>query len=388
MAAYVPVRWVSPLLYTAVLAGGLYCAVAGLGSDRPPYWRTGAFAAGLAALVALDEVERRGGTRARHALLLAARCALIAAVVAVDPSELAQVLYVLLPFTAYFVFGRGVALSLGALCVAGLLVGYVVDAPLWYRDQERVSDLLMLCVGLVLALSMAGVAVGEQRARRALEEYAARIAELSAASERVRLAREIHDSLGHHLTAVSVQLELSSEFHDRDPDSARRAVDEARLSVKRALGDVRQSVRALRADPPGASLKSALADLTRTGRAAQDARSAPRVTLEVSGSEKGYGPQELSVLYRAAQEGLTNVRRHARATRVTVALRLGEDVARLVVTDDGCGFVPDGMAAGYGLLGMRERAHLVGGSVDVDSVPGAGTRLTVTVPRGGGGGDG
>ncbi|MFI7320666.1 sensor histidine kinase [Streptomyces venezuelae] len=377
MAVYVPVRRVSLLLYGAVLAGGFYHAAADLGPGRQPHWRTVAFAAGLAALVALDEVERRGGTRARHAVLLAARCVLIAAVVAVDASELAQVLYVLLPFNAYFVFGRGVALLLGALCVAALLAGYAVDAPEWYRDQEHVSDLLMLCVGLVLTLAMAAVAVGEQRARRALEEYAARVAELSAASERIRLAREIHDSLGHHLTAVSVQLELASELSGRDTESARRAVDEARLSVKRALGDVRQSVRTLRGDTPGTSLKSGLADLTRAGE-----------SLEVSGSEHGYEARELRVLYRAAQEGLTNARRHARATHVTVALRLGEDAARLVVTDDGCGFVPDGASAGYGLLGMRERAHLVGGSVDVDSAPGAGTRLTVTVPRGGGGGAG
>ncbi|WP_198351829.1 sensor histidine kinase [Streptomyces typhae] len=417
MAGYVPVPWVSPLLYGAVLAGGLYYAVAGIDPGREPsLWRLAGFTAGLVGLFAVESLARRVTTtrrrrpapvmspgpergagapptaqpppagaaspphtrdrHARHTWLLLARCALIAAVVALDVSGLAQVLFVLLPFTAYFVFGRGVALTLGALCVVGLLAGYVLTAPGWYRDLERVSDLLMLCVGLILALSMAAVAVGEQRARRALEEYAARVAELSAAAERNRLARDIHDSLGHHLTAVSVQLEIASEFRALEPEAARRAVDEARESVKRALGDVRRSVRALRDEPPRTSLAAAFADLARGGEAR------PRVTVEVDGVDGGYGTAELTALYRAAQEGLTNARRHARASRVTVSVRLAEHAARLVVSDDGCGFAPEEGTAGFGLLGMRERVHLVGGSVRIDSGPGAGTRLTVTVPRG------
>ncbi|OKI02310.1 hypothetical protein A6A06_14760 [Streptomyces sp. CB02923] len=375
MAAYVPVPWVSPLLYAAVLVCGLYYAVADLTpGPGPPIWRTAGFAAGLVALVALEVVERRGVV-ARACLPLLARGSLIAVVVVLDESGLAQALFVLLPFTAYFVFGRCAALALAALCVAGLLIGYALTEPGWYSEAERVSDLLMLCVGLILALSMAAVAIGEQRARRVLEKYAAQVAELSATAERNRLARDIHDSLGHHLTAVSVQLEIASEFRALEPDSAQRAVDEARLSVKRALGDVRQSVRALRGEETHKSLTVGLAGL------ACDDEARPHVTVQVDGSEDGYGPAELTALYRAAQEGLTNARRHARATRVTVAVRLTEHAARLVVSDDGCGFVPNGSVTGFGLLGMRERVHMVGGSVHIDSGPGAGTRLTVTVPR-------
>ncbi|WP_030019745.1 sensor histidine kinase [Streptomyces monomycini] len=376
MAAYVPVPWVSPLLYAAVLVGGLYYTVAGLApGPGPPLWRTAGFATGLAALVALETVERRG-LPVRACVPMLARVGLIAGVVALDESGLAQALFVLLPFTAYFVCGRGVALALAALCVAGLLTGYALTEPGWHRDVERVADLLMLCVGLILALSMAAVAIGEQRGRRALEQYAAQVADLSAAAERNRLARDIHDSLGHHLTAVSVQLQIASEFRILQPDSAQRAVDEARLSVKRALGDVRQSVRALRDEEPHRPLTAMLAGLARDGE------DRPQVTVQVDGAEDGYGPAELTALYRAAQEGLTNARRHARASRVTVAVRLTADAARLVVSDDGHGFTPDGAATGFGLVGMRERVHLVGGSVHIDSGPGKGTRLTVTVPRG------
>lgn len=377
MAVYVPVPWVSPLLYGAVLLGGLYYLAADLGdSSGLLSWRTAGFVAGLAALSALEVAGRRR-SEARVPLLLA-RCALTGAVVALDASELSQVLFVLLPFTAYFAFGRTAALVLGALCLAGLLSRYLLTAPGWYRDMEYVSDLLMLGIGLVLAISMAAVAVGEQRARRELQEYAAQIAELSATSERNRLARDIHDSLGHHLTAISVQLEIASEFRELDPDAAGRAMTEARQSVKLALGDVRQSVRTLRGEAARPSLSAALAGWARDGGAG------PRVTVEVLGDENGYGAAELTALYRAAQEGLTNALRHARASRVSVAVRLTEHTARLAVADDGCGFTPAEATAGFGLTGMRERLHLVAGSLDIDSRPGEGTRLTVVVPRGGG----
>ncbi|MGW0946027.1 sensor histidine kinase [Streptomyces sp. NPDC002623] len=376
MVAYVPVRWVSPLLYGVVLVGGLYSAVVGVGDGPgPAAWRTGGFVGAVGALFALEAVGRRWPV-ARVALL-SARCALIGAVVLLDASGLSQVLFVLVPFTAYFAFGRAAAVALGALCVGGLLTAYLLTAPGWYREQERVADLLMLCVGLVLAISMAAVAVGEQRARIELEAYAARVAELSAATERNRLARDIHDSLGHHLTAMSVQLEMAADFQSLDPDAARRALDEARRSVRLALGDVRQSVRALRDEATRPMLAVALAALAGDGTAAR-----PRVTVEVSGDEDGYGVAELTALYRAAQEAVTNARRHAGASEVAVVVRLDRGAARLEVTDDGRGFAPDAAVAGFGLLGMRERVHLVAGSVHVESSPGAGTRVTVAVPRG------
>ncbi|MGW0825928.1 sensor histidine kinase [Streptomyces sp. NPDC002845] len=377
MAAYVPVPWVAPLLYGTVLAGGLYYVAVGPGDGPlPGVWRVVGFVAGIAALFVVEAVAGRRPVRPGPKSLLPARCVLVGAVVACDVSELSQVLFVLPPFLAYFVFGRAAALGLAALSVLGMLTAYMLTAPGWYRDLEYVSDLLMLGVGLVLGISMAAVAVGEQRGRRELEEYAARVAELSAVTERNRLARDLHDSLGHHLTAMSVQLELASEIRALDPDSAERAVGEARRSLKLALGDVRQSVRALRGEAARPSLSAALAGLARDGAGAM-----PRVTVEVSGDEDGYGAAELTALYRAAQEGLTNARRHARASRVTVTVDLAPHAARLVVSDDGCGFRPERAAGGFGLLGMRERVQLVAGTVDLDSGPGEGTRLTVTVPR-------
>ncbi|MFC3821844.1 sensor histidine kinase [Planomonospora venezuelensis] len=376
-----PVPWVSPVLYGTVLASGLYAGLAGLGTTRPAQ-----FAGALAALFAVDLVERRirpGGTPPwPAAALLCARVALFAAAAAADGSGLSRVLFVLVPFTAYFAFGRTVAVVLAVGCAGLAAAGYALGAPGWYTDVEQITDLLMFCVGLVLAIAMAATAVEERRGRARLEEsnrrlaaYSAQVAELSAAAERNRVARDIHDDLGHHLTAVVVLLEKATAFRDRDPAQAQRALDDAHRSARRALEDVRHSVRTLRAGPAPFRLSTALADLV-DGQA-DDGRVA--VTLEFTGDESGYGVPTLTALYRAAQEGITNARRHASATRVSVAVAFDESGARLTVADDGTGLPPG--REGFGLLGMRERAELVGGRVDLDSGPGTGTRLTVTIPR-------
>ncbi|MEE1831777.1 sensor histidine kinase [Streptomyces sp. SP17KL33] len=367
-----PVPWVAPLLYLAVLLAGLTAAAHNDALFTP---RTTGFVVGLLLLLLL---ERKPLWSWPPVALLAVRLCLIVAVAALDESGLSRALLVLVPFTAYFAFGRTVALALAACCVAVVLGLYALSEPTWYVDPEYVSDLLMLLIGLVLALSMAAVAIGEQRGRARLEEYAARVAELSATNERNRLARDIHDSLGHHLTAIAVQLEKADAFRDHDPAAADQAVADARRSAGLALDDVRTSVRALRDDHRGGPpLPSALAELVR-----QLDDSEVRASLAVQGEAyaRRYSQPSLTALYRAAQEALTNVRRHAGARRVTVSLALGADRARLVVTDDGRGFGPGVADQGFGLTGIQERARLLGGTVGVDSAPGAGTRITVEIP--------
>jgi signal transduction histidine kinase len=366
-----PVPWVSTVLYGAVLVAGGYALLTGLGAGRPA-----PFLAALAALFALDLVERRrwpGATPAvPAAVLLAVRAALFVTVAATDGSGLSRVLFVLVPFTAYFAFGRAVSIALGAGCVALVVVIYQLTAPRWYADVEHVSDLLMFCAGLALTIVMAAVAAQERAGRVRLEAYAAQVADLSATAERNRVARDIHDSLGHRLTAVAVLLEKATAFGDRDPAAARQAVRDAQECARQALDDVRRSVRTLRAGP--FQLATALADLVRESGAG------PAVSLTVSGDETGYGEPALTALYRAAQEGITNARRHSGATRVRVSVDLDPKRASLVVSDDGRGFPPG--RSGFGLSAMRERVQLVHGRVEVDSGAGTGTRIAVTIPRG------
>ncbi|WP_439663552.1 sensor histidine kinase [Lentzea sp. HUAS TT2] len=354
-----PAFWVSPVMCVAVLVAGVYAAVSGLGDTRVPL-----LVGGLAVLVVVDLVEFRAypvrTPKPVASGLLVLRAALYVGLAYVDGSGLARVMLLLVPFTAFFAFGRGVAVVLAVACLAVA----VVSTPEWYADVEQVSDLVMFAVGLVLTITMAAVAVRERDGRIRLQESHRTVAELSAAAERARVARDLHDDLGHHLTAIVVLLEKASAFHDREPGTAKTAVLDAERSARRALGEVRESVRSLRSF----QLPAALDELV----AGQG-----DVTLTVSGSPEGHATGALHALYRAAQEGITNSRRHAAATHIEVEVELDAERARLTVADDGRGM--GAAAEGFGLLGMRERVALAGGRVDLVSSP-AGTRLTVTIP--------
>ena len=335
--------WVAPLLYGAVLLAGGYAGLAGLGETRPAL-----FLGGLAALFGLDFAERRRypvGTPIGPAVaLLLARLGLFLVVAAADGSGLSRVLFLLLPFTAYFAFGRTASIAIGAGCLGLVAAGFQLTEPGWHREAERVADLLMLGIGVILTIAMAAVAVEERQGR-------ARLAELSAAAERNRLARDIHDGLGHHLTAIIVLLEKATAFWDREPATGQQAVADAHRSARKALDEVRRSVRALHAEAEPFRLSAALDELVREAGAGR-----PAVKLHCAGDEAGLDQAAQLALYRAAQEGITNARRHSGAGEISVSLRIEPKQARLTVADDGCGFAPD--RAGFGLLGMRERVRL------------------------------
>jgi signal transduction histidine kinase len=384
-----------------VLAAGLYYGGMGLGSGDTAH--TAGFAAVMTLLFAMEAVVWRwpaAGVRGWPMVaLLAVRLSLFVAAAALDPSGESRALFVLVPFTAYFAFGRAVSLALASLCLSLLVVSFTLHVPRWYTQATYLSDVLMFGVGLVLAIATASIAVGERASRTRLEEalrdleeshvrlsaYAAQVAELSAEAERIRLARDIHDSLGHHLTVIAVQLEKAAAFRDRDRAAADRALTDAHSSARKALDDVRLSVRALRGDQTSGLLSTMLAELVH-----QVAMEQSHVTLTVTGDECSVSAAARTVLYRCAQEALTNARQHSGAKKVTVSATFDDRGARLVVTDDGRGFTPGphgeepGVRAagtgGFGLLGMRERATLVGGRAEIDSRPGTGTTVTVTIP--------
>ncbi|MFD0855016.1 histidine kinase dimerization/phosphoacceptor domain-containing protein, partial [Actinomadura adrarensis] len=215
-----PVSWVPSVLYGAVLLGGIYYGLVADGAGES--WRLAGFVAGVVALAVLERL------RLPAVVLLLTRLLLFVVVNACDESGISRVLFVLIPFTAYFAFGRRAAIALAAVCAGLLPLWFTVSVPRWYVDAEYISDLVMFTLGLVLAVSMA--------------VYADRAAKLSAVSERNRLARDVHDSLGHHLTAIAIQLEKAAAFRDRDPAASEKAVADARWSADRALEEIRHSV--------------------------------------------------------------------------------------------------------------------------------------------------
>jgi two-component system sensor histidine kinase UhpB len=193
-------------------------------------------------------------------------------------------------------------------------------------------------------------------------------------AERRRIARELHDEVGQTLTGVILQIEgLAADI----PDELRDRLDELRETARYGTEEVRRIARRLRPDAlEELGLVSALAALA--GAFERQARVPVSRRLD-EGVEVSL--EEELVIYRVAQEALTNVARHAEATQVRLELRTAGDRLVLTVGDDGRG-LPDGAAASsQGIRGMRERALLVGAMLAIDSGSGRGTVVELSIPR-------
>ena len=212
-----------------------------------------------------------------------------------------------------------------------------------------------------------------EAANRQLRDYAARADELATTRERNRLGREIHDGLGHYLTVVKTQLDAATALLPAQPEKARASVIKAAHLTGEALDDVRRSVGALRTDAARPPLPEALQLLTQ--------EAGLPVTVRLEGPARPLLPGIEHALYRSAQEGLTNIRKHAAASAAEVALdfRAPGQVA-LSVTDNGRGADATASAAGFGLLGIRERIAVLGGRVIAGNRPTGGFALTIEVP--------
>jgi two-component system NarL family sensor kinase len=216
------------------------------------------------------------------------------------------------------------------------------------------------------------VGIAVERAR--LAEEATRLAR---AEERERIAREIHDTLAQGLTGIALQIEAALPHLADDPERAEVRLQRALEVTRDSLEEARRSVLNLRTTSlAGKPLADALAALGRrftheTG-----------VLVRVSASVREALPLPVEAeLFRIAQEALANVRAHARAHQVVLTLREREGRVVLSIHDDGTGFLPAVAGEGqHGILGMRERARLVGGSLRLRSRVGRGTTVTATVP--------
>jgi signal transduction histidine kinase len=248
---------------------------------------------------------------------------------------------------------------------------------------------LSIGAGILFVVVFTQVALNEQKARAEIErlaaelrkanlklrEYAAQIEELATTRERNRIAREIHDGLGHYLTVVNMQIQAARAVKADDPARADEALGKAAAMAQEALADIRRSVAALRSAPTD---NKPLGDALKT--LADECRAAGiQTTLTIEGQVRVLPPQAELTLYRATQEALTNVQKHAHASAVTITLDYrNASAVTLTVQDNGIGNPqPDG---GFGLLGVRERAQLLNGKVTVTSNRGSGFELKVELP--------
>jgi len=211
-----------------------------------------------------------------------------------------------------------------------------------------------------------------------LSEYAARVEDLTLANERQRMARELHDTLSQGLAGLILQLEaadahLSKERPERAAQIVGEAMEQARetlANARRAIGDLRSGVGSV------PSLEQALD--AEVGRF----ENGTGIPCELEVQLKGEAPDPIvETGLRIVSEALTNIARHAQAAHAWVRVEASQAELCLEIRDDGLGFDPEAVDAGhYGLLGMRERARLVGGTLDVSSEKGQGTTVRVRLP--------
>jgi signal transduction histidine kinase len=212
-------------------------------------------------------------------------------------------------------------------------------------------------------------------AHQHLRAYAAQVEALAVAEERNRLAREIHDSLGHYLTAMTMQLEAAGKLVAKEPERAVESIAKAEEMARESLTEVRRSVAALRASPVdtaalGDAIGELIQDLHEGGIA---------TTFTVRGKSQPMPIQAKTALYRAAQEGLTNVRKHANASAVEIKLVYEPEQVMLTITDNGTG-QRGKENEGFGLLGLHERITQLGGTLEAGDDPEGGFRLHIVAP--------
>jgi signal transduction histidine kinase len=315
-------------------------------------------------------------------------------VVQVHGSLIRPALIYLLPASrAILLFGE----RRGLIASASVWLAYGVNVAL-YAWPDRLGEfanyfaffLAPYALAVVLTLGQLRQAAARKHvqtlydqlrtAHAELQELHAVTREAAVTQERDRLAREIHDSLAHYLTIVNVQLEAAEKLPDHA--RSREQVIRARRLTLECLQDVRQSVAALRASTlDELSLPRALRKLAEEFAAT----SGLQVKLNLdSADDAAIGPQHTLALFRVAQEGLTNVQRHACAQRVVITLcRTPDGALSLTVEDDGVGPLdaertPNGSS--FGLIGLRERVELLGGRLGFDRGKYGGARLSVVIP--------
>jgi len=287
----------------------------------------------------------------------------------------------LAPLAAYSVVllpRRGVI----AMCALLLLLLVVVDWSLGESWRSLLVNFLSMLASFVFVTVFTRAVLDEGQARTALDEahqrlreYAAQIETMATIAERNRLAREIHDNVGHYLTSINIQLAAAHAVLEKNPVQAGSAIEKAQGLTREGLSQIRGSVAALRTLPTeNRSLLEALADLVRETQHAGIA-----VSLSLLGTLPPLSSQVKFTLYRIAQEGLTNVRKHAQAEHIELILDCTHtSLVKLGVKDDGVGAT--GATEGFGLLGARERVQALNGQLRTVGKPGVGFLLEVELP--------
>ncbi|MFD3620456.1 sensor histidine kinase [Streptomyces sp. NPDC058676] len=264
------------------------------------------------------------------------------------------------------------------------------DHPLAYRTIAPTAWVLLPVVtGGAVRLRRAYVQAVQARAEaeQARAEYAERTREEEArhrvAEERMRIARELHDVVAHHLALANAQAGTAAHLADTSPDLTRTILADLAGTTSSALRELKATVGLLRQpNDPDTPLDPSpgLARLPDLVTAVESA--GLKVTVTTEGEPRRLSPGVDLTAFRIVQEALTNVTKHADAAAVHVRLVYAQDRLNITVTDDGAGKTPASLVpgTGFGLIGMRERAHSVGGDLDAGRRPEGGFEVTTALP--------
>ena len=250
-------------------------------------------------------------------------------------------------------------------------------------EERKIAECKLQAYREGLELQVAERTAALRESEQRLEESLARLRELAEhrerarEEERMRIARELHDELGQALTALRMKIALLRVEFGQDTPALNHHVGKMNELVDRTIGVVRGVSSALRPAALDMGVVPALEWLVKEFRVHSD------IDCELVAPEPslGLGDGVELAIFRVAQESLTNVTRHARASSVRMTLQAGDKQCMLEVCDDGCGFAPHEVERDkFGLVGMRERVEMLGGEFAIASVPGEGTALRVRLP--------
>jgi signal transduction histidine kinase len=247
-------------------------------------------------------------------------------------------------------------------------VRVLAAAPWWTLRHTAVMVTILAFAAGVGAWRMRALTARKRR------EYQAVL------NERSRVARELHDTVEQGLAGIALQLEAVDGSFETAPEAARESLKVARQMLRYSLEETRRSVMDLRSQ---ALERSDLAGALETLARQMTLNTPAQASVHVSGPVQRLDAAREHHLLRIGLEALTNALKHGRATRIDIELSFTPDSTRLIVTDDGQGLESSERASGgahFGLQGVRERVDKLGGVLDIDSSPGAGTRLSVMIP--------
>ena len=300
--------------------------------------------------------------------------------------RLLPVLFIGLVLTAWqYRFAETVLYTIGIAFLEMMIVFVLVKGRIQALQLFALINLVrtasFLAIGFFITRMMALIHQQQHNLRSTnakLTQYTHVLEDLTVSRERNRMARELHDTLAHSLTALSVQLETVKAYWTIDPEKAQQLLDRSLEITREGTEETRRALKSLRASPlEDLGFGLAVKQLVFSAADRTGLKTVVRIPDEVNLLSK----EEQQVVYRIAQEAIENVIKHANASQIEISMDEDENIFKLSIRDDGIGCEEEKKADGFGILGMRERANLIGGELEIQSPKGEGCTVVFRMDR-------